>query len=344
MSSVTIRKNGEIDTGQGPLEDPELVVGLERLRHLARACGQIAGEIVGRDDDAGRLPVLRLDHRGRIQQIAGASQCLDGPCVGLSGQRLHGEALRRRAAVAGRHLGGHDVGHRLDTRKTAAGRCDAQHLHHLDALQRHVRGDQVANRSNPGRGEVDPGQGAGKAARVIADENLPLMVVVAGNPVRGRQHLVHRRIEPLIDALANQLAPDDEDEQSRHHRHAEQERDELGPEPGKRQAPPPLDDQLDDVAREDEHQRREHRQVGDRQRIEDDLAEEVGGRPRRPVRHGEDHEEHRHEGGDSGEDQPRIVAKRTADRQPPRRWPLGPGRRDRRDGGWHINPWRSASP
>ena len=44
-------------------------------------------------------------------------------------------------------------------------------------------------------------------------------------------------------------------EHRRHERHAEQQRDQLGAEPRERQRPPPLDDQLDDVARQHEDQR-----------------------------------------------------------------------------------------
>ena len=52
---------------------------------------------------------------------------------------------------------------------------------------------------------------------------------------------------------------------------------ELGAEPRERQAAAPLDQELDDVARQHEHQRQQHRQVGGRQRVEHDVAEEVGG-------------------------------------------------------------------
>ena len=57
-------------------------------------------------------------------------------------------------------------------------------------------------------------------------------------------------------------------------------------------AAPPLDDQLDDVARQHEDQRRQHRQVGGRQRVEDELAEEVGREPRRAVGDREHRDEH----------------------------------------------------
>ncbi len=43
-----------------------------------------------------------------------------------------------------------------------------------------------------------------------------------------------------------------------------------------RQRAPPLDYQLDDVARQHEHERRQHRDVGHRERVQHDFDEEVG--------------------------------------------------------------------
>ena len=45
-----------------------------------------------------------------------------------------------------------------------------------------------------------------------------------------------------------------------------------------RQAAPPLDHHLEDVPREHEHQREDHREVGGRQRVEHELGEEVRAR------------------------------------------------------------------
>ena len=49
-----------------------------------------------------------------------------------------------------------------------------------------------------------------------------------------------------------------------------------GAKPREWQRAPALDQQLDDVAGQDEHQADEYRQVGDREGVEDDLGEEVG--------------------------------------------------------------------
>ena len=62
---------------------------------------------------------------------------------------------------------------------------------------------------------------------MIADEQLTFVVVVAGYLVRRREHLVERRVEPPVDVRANQLAPDEQDEDGGHERHPEQQRYEL---------------------------------------------------------------------------------------------------------------------
>ena len=103
----------------------------------------------------------------------------------------------------------------------------------------------------------------------------PVAVVVLRD-FRGRpKHVVDRLAEPLLGAAANQLAADDEHEDAWHEREPEQREDEFGPEPRKRQSPAALHHELDDVAREDEDERDEHRQVGGGERVENDLGQEI---------------------------------------------------------------------
>ena len=73
---------------------------------------------------------------------------------------------------------------------------------------------------------------------------------------------------------------------------AEQQRDQLGAEARERQRLAALDDQLDDVAREHEQERRQHREVGGRERVEHELAEEVGREPRRAVGDRDERDQH----------------------------------------------------
>ena len=107
-------------------------------------------------------------------------------------------------------------------------------------------------------------------------EHLPLVVVIAGDFVRRRQNLVHRRIEPAVHAGANQLAADQQHEHGRNERVGEQQQDELRPKPGEWQRPPAFDHQLDDVASQNEAERDEHGEIARQQRIQNDLAQEVG--------------------------------------------------------------------
>ena len=61
----------------------------------------------------------------------------------------------------------------------------------------------------------------------------------------------------------------------------EQHRDQLGAEMRKRQRAALLYQQLDDVAREHEHERHENREVRGGERVQDDLGQEVGRERRR---------------------------------------------------------------
>ena len=74
----------------------------------------------------------------------------------------------------------------------------------------------------------------------------------------------------------------------------------------------PLDDQLDDVARQHEHERDEHREVGGRERVEDELGQEVRRERGERLATRQNRDEHADEHGDAGENQPRVVAERTA--------------------------------
>ena len=57
---------------------------------------------------------------------------------------------------------------------------------------------------------------------------------------------LHDVVEELIDVVANELAADDEHEQRRNERHAEQRDDQARPEARERDRAPLLDDQLDE--------------------------------------------------------------------------------------------------
>ena len=83
----------------------------------------------------------------------------------------------------------------------------------------------------------------------------------------------------------------------------EQHGHELGAEARERQRAPPLDDQLDDVARQHEHQRDQHRQVGDRQRVEHDLGEEVGREAGGAAGERDERDERADQQGDAGQQQ-----------------------------------------
>ena len=325
----------QVHAGERLLEHSHLLIILERLRHAARARGQIARQKVSRDDDAGRLPGSGSDRRRGMQQNAGGAERLDESRLARSGEYLGGEAIRGGTRVARRQRRRGDVDHGLDLRQRSGRR--PIHLHHLHALQRDFGREEVANRTHVGARERHRRQRPRDPRRVIGDLHLPLLVIVGGNLVRRAENLVHRRVEPSVDAAADQLAADDEHEDGGHERHREEQRDELRAEPGERQPATPLDDQLDDVAAEQPDEDDENREVRGRQRVQDELAEEVGRQPRRAVGNREDRDEDRDEQQDPREDQARIVAEGTAGRlrRRPRRRGLA-FRGQRRDGGRHT--------
>ena len=136
------------------------------------------------------------------------------------------------------------------------------------------------------------------------------MVIVAGNRVRRRQYVFDRRVEPPIDAGANQLAADDEHEQRWNKRHPKEHRHELGSEARERQSLAALDDQLDDVARQNEREAEQHREVGCPQRVQHELGEKVRREAGRSVGQQHDADQGRHQQQHARENEPRIVAKR----------------------------------
>src|SRR5580765_6151155 len=170
---------------------------------------------------------------------------------------------------------------------------------------------------------------------MLADQQLPLVIVVARNLVGRRQDLVHRRVEPAVDARANQLAANDQHEYRRYERHGQQQDNQLGTEARERQRLPPFDDQLHDVARQYEDERDQHRQIGGRERVEYELAEEIRREPRGAAGDGQQRDQDADKNGDTGENQPRVVPEGTARRLRRPRGATGASRRDRRHGGWH---------
>ena len=148
--------------------------------------------------------------------------------------------------------------------------------------------------------------------RVLDDGVLALAVVLLGNLLRRAEHGVDRLADPLPRAAADQLAPDDEHQQRRNDGEPEQRADQLRAEARERQAAAPFDQQLDDVARQHEAEREQHRQIGDRQRVEQDLGQEVRVEIGRPVGERDHGHQRREQDDDAEQDQARVVAERPA--------------------------------
>ena len=184
-----------------------------------------------------------------------------------------------------------------------------------------------------GGGRHDPGD----ALRVIGDDRLAVPVVVHRDLVRGSQHVVDRLAEPALRAAPDQLAADDQHQDGRDDRQPQHREHQLRAEARERQAAAPLDQQLHDVARQHEHQRQHHRQVGGRQRVEHDLAEEIGVELGRLIREDDHRGQRAEQEDDAEENQPRVVAKRTPlgrEAAPSVAWPEASGAARREQSSW----------
>ena len=146
--------------------------------------------------------------------------------------------------------------------------------------------------------------------RVPDDDVLALAVVLLGDLLRGREDGVNRLADPLPRAAANQLGADDQHQQRRDDGQPEERADQLGAEARERQAAAPFDQQLDDVSRQHEAEREEHREVGNRQRVKQDLGEEVRVEVGRTVGERDHRHQRREQDDDPEEDEPRVVAER----------------------------------
>ena len=217
-----------------------------------------------------------------------------------------------RPDAVSRQAGRFDGDERDDVAARAGLRSGSVDLDQPDASWRHFAFDRPAYGVEIARLDRGDRDRPGDARGVAGDASFPLAVVVLRDPRRRSQHVVDRLAEPLLGAAANQLAADDEHEDARHNREAEQRHHELGAEPRERQAAAALDHELDDVAREDEDERDEHRQVGGRERVEHDLGQEIRVELGRAVGEPDHRHERRDEDENAEENEPRVVAKRPA--------------------------------
>jgi hypothetical protein len=233
--------------------------------------GELVGQVDAGDHHAGRPAIgRRADRRRAAQQLAAGRQLLDRPVL-AAGRRARRQHERRREA--GRQARRRRLDDRRDRRRLAAG--DAIDLHQAQLPLPELGAEDVADGREIAGRQVDGRERAGQPGGVCRDGSRPLGVIVAGNLPGRTDDRVDRRREPAAGGVANELAADQQHQYRGDQRQAEQRRDQLGAEAGERQGAPPLDHQLQDVARQHEDQRQHQRQVGDRHRVEDDRAEEV---------------------------------------------------------------------
>jgi hypothetical protein len=164
----------------------------------------------------------------------------------------------RRRVIAWQRTRGH-INHGHQSCRVAF--LNAIHLGKRHPALRHIFGDRFAHRRRRTR-EIHGGQRSPHALRLARHQFQLLLVVIACDCVGRRQQVVHLRIEPAVYAVANHLTADQQNEHRRDDRHSKKNGDELRAKTGKWQATPTFDEELDDVAGEDEHKRNKNRQVG----------------------------------------------------------------------------------
>ena len=168
----------------------------------------------------------------------------------------------RRANAVARQTRRFDRDQRHDVSPLPCLRARSVHLDEPDSSLRDLGLDRAADGDEVPRFDRRDRKFPSDSRRVGRDAQFAFAVIVLRDPRGRRQDIVDRLAEPLLGAAADELAADDEHEYARHDRQAQEGQHQLGPEPGERQPTAALDDELHDVAGENEDQRHEHRQIG----------------------------------------------------------------------------------
>ncbi len=297
----------QVDAANRPPQRVELaaiLIGLDDPSRVPRGLSRqmIAGQHHA-DDAAARV----AHRRAGANELTAAVQRFRRVPLGRPHRDERGLAIRGRLHAASRRPGHFDGEHRDDLWRLArpSRPIDFDEPH---ASLCHLRLDRAPQRHQISGLQRAYGNVARDARGVVRHAGLAIAVVVLRDARRRVENVVDRLAEPLLGAAADQPAPDDQHEHARHHGQTEQGQHELRAKPRERQTASPLDHELHDVAREHEDERDEHRQIGGRERVD----EEVGVELRRPIREADHRHETRDEHEDAEKDQPRVVAERAA--------------------------------
>ena len=241
-------------------------------------------------------------------QLAAALERLERLRIGCTGDHPRRQQVRGAARLPARECLRLHRGEADDGRARARVTLDAVDLDERDAPLGHLRGNRAPHRFAVAAGDRGRRHLRGNPRGVGLDACFPLAIVVPGNLRRERRTSSIGTRSQRSRAAPNQLAADDQHEHRRHDRQAEHRQDQLGAEARERQAAPPLDNQLDDVARQHEHEHDEHRQIRGRDRVEDDFAQEVRVELGRTVRERHHRHQRRQQQPDAEQYEPGIVA------------------------------------
>ena len=167
----------------------------------------------------------------------------------------------------------------------------------------------VEQRALPGVAQVegpDRLENPGGVAHVGA---LDLVVEGLGHGVAPLQHRRHRRVEPAVDRSLKQLGGDGEEEEDGDQRHADIGRHQLELERRAQHPVAALDQQLDEVAQQDEEDGQDEDDVDVPEDEQQDLVGDQGARQvAPPLGHVEQGREQQQEGAQAAEDEAVVLA------------------------------------
>ncbi len=196
----------DIDAGDRTLQHAQLLVALEGAGHAARAGDEFAGQVMAGNHHAAHGALVRgADGRGGPDQLGAARETVHRARLGARGRGAFGEGRRarvgagRRCRSACRRATGRTAGPPARVR-------DGEHLHQLDVIRRRVGIHRGLHGRRVGSCHVERPEPPGQPLRERRDDSLLLLVIVGGNALCRGEHLLHRRVEPAIHAVANELA------------------------------------------------------------------------------------------------------------------------------------------
>ena len=256
-------------------EETDLPVALVGRGRGREARPQVGGDEEARGDDADHALARPLPDR---------PVGLDRVAVGAAGARKPAapgpgveEALARQKRRRPRELRGAEA-HALLGRPAVIG--DGRQAEFAHPVPQVAGADLAPARSR----QVQPDDLLGEALRLPEGGALGAARRVRGEVGREAQRLLHAHVEPALDAGGDELERDEEEQQRGQAREADEGHGEPRPQPRPDDAPPALEEELREVAEDQDRQRHQQDDVDVDEREDQQVGRErhARGRPLEP--------------------------------------------------------------